>query len=108
MCVGDPNHVARRQIPISLNLPLTDECAVATVQVPQHPLVFTDEELRMMPALSSRVSESAAQLRQTKGPFFRGLAKCIARATSSLPTPLSPRIRMVARHSPKRASFVTK
>ena len=54
-------------------------------------------------SLSSSVSESAAQFRQTNGPFFRGLEKCTARATSSLPTPLSPRISTVARLGAARA-----
>ena len=44
---------------------------------------------------SSSVSTSAAQLMATKGPPRRRLRSWICRATSSLPTPLSPSIRMV-------------
>ncbi len=41
-------------------------------------------------SLSSSVSGTAAQLMATKGPFRRRLRSCSARATSSLPVPLSP------------------
>jgi hypothetical protein len=41
-------------------------------------------------SLSSSVAGTAAQLIATKGPSLRGLASWIARATSSLPVPLSP------------------
>ena len=45
---------------------------------------------------SIKPSERAAQLTATKFFFARGLFVWIARATSSLPVPLSPRIRIVA------------
>ncbi len=54
-------------------------------------------------SLARSSSESAAQLRQTKGPLRRGLEKWTARATSSLPTPLSPRIKSVALLAAARA-----
>ena len=41
-------------------------------------------------SLSMRVSGSAAQLIGTKGPSRRALSKCSARASRSLPVPLSP------------------
>ena len=41
-------------------------------------------------------SVNAAQFTQTIGPSRRSLLKCTARATNSLPTPLSPRINTVA------------
>ncbi len=44
---------------------------------------------------SSRVSVSAAHETATNGPWLRGLSAWIARASSSLPVPLSPRIRIV-------------
>src|ERR1035441_3757170 len=44
-------------------------------------------------SLSSSVSVSAAQLIATKGFAARPLCRCSARATSSLPVPLSPSIR---------------
>ena len=44
---------------------------------------------------SSSVSESAPQLRATKGRSFRGELTWMARATSSLPVPLSPVISTV-------------
>ena len=45
----------------------------------------------------SRISfGSAAQLRAKNGPFARSLFWCSARATSSLPVPLSPRISTLA------------
>ena len=44
---------------------------------------------------SSSVSESAPQLTATKGRSFRGELTWIARATSSLPVPLSPVMRTV-------------
>ncbi len=46
-------------------------------------------------SLSSSVSASAAQLMATNGPAARRLLRWIARATSSLPVPLSPRISTV-------------
>ena len=46
----------------------------------------------MWPKSSDSISSSgiAAQLTSTKGPLLRRLAACNARATSSLPVPLSP------------------
>ena len=44
-------------------------------------------------SLSSNVSVSAAQLMATNGLAERALCRCSARATSSLPVPLSPRTR---------------
>ena len=44
-------------------------------------------------SLSSSVSESAAQLRQTYGPLRRGDRRCTVSASSSLPTPVSPMMR---------------
>ncbi len=44
---------------------------------------------------SSRVSGRAPQLTATKGPFRRVLAACRARAKSSLPVPVGPRISTV-------------
>ncbi len=41
-------------------------------------------------SLSSRFSGMAPQLMATKGPPFRLLEWCMARATSSFPVPLSP------------------
>ena len=41
---------------------------------------------------SSRFSLKAVQFMGTKGRFFRGLFVWIARATNSLPVPVSPRI----------------
>ena len=46
-------------------------------------------------ASSSRVSGNSAQFTGTKGPFARRLRSWSARATSSLPVPLSPVIRTV-------------
>ncbi len=46
-------------------------------------------------SLSSRFSGSAEQLTATNGAFWRLLLKCSARATSSLPVPLSPWMRIV-------------
>ena len=42
-------------------------------------------------SLSSSVSVSAAQLISTNGPAARGEARWMARANTSLPTPVSPR-----------------
>ena len=47
-------------------------------------------------SLSSSSSGSAAQLTLTNGPFERYERACTARATISLPTPLSPSISTVA------------
>ncbi len=44
---------------------------------------------------SSSVSVSAAQDMATNGPWRRGLSAWIARASSSLPVPLSPSTRIV-------------
>ena len=44
-------------------------------------------------SLSSSVSVRAVQLRATNRWSLRGLLACSARATSSLPVPVSPRIR---------------
>ncbi len=46
-------------------------------------------------SLSSRVSGMAAQLTGTKGPWARGERPWMARAMSSFPVPLSPRMRTV-------------
>ncbi len=54
-------------------------------------------------SLSRMLSANAAQLTQTNGPLRRALAKCTARATNSLPTPLSPRINTVAFEGAARA-----
>ena len=43
-------------------------------------------------SLSSRFSGMALQLMAMNGPFLCGLRRCSARATISLPVPLSPRI----------------
>jgi hypothetical protein len=53
---------------------------------------------------SSRVSGSAPQSTITNGPWARGEASWIARATSSLPVPVSPWIRTVASLAATRAS----
>ena len=45
---------------------------------------------------SMRLSGIAEQLTATKGPARRGLASWMARATSSLPVPLSPSMRTLA------------
>ena len=46
-------------------------------------------------SLSSSVSVSAAQLTVMNGPFARCASRWIARATSSLPVPLSPAMNTV-------------
>ena len=46
-------------------------------------------------SLSSRVSVSAPQLTLMNGPIARLLSRWIARATSSLPVPLSPAMNTV-------------
>ena len=56
-------------------------------------------------SLSSIVSGTAAQLNATNGPVLRGPRWCTARATSSLPVPLSPVISTVASVSARRASI---
>ncbi len=52
---------------------------------------------------SRRFSGSALQLMGMKGANWRRLLKCSARATSSLPVPLSPRIRIVLSVSATRS-----
>ena len=47
-------------------------------------------------SLSSRCSESEAQLTATKGPLARGLRRCSSCATTSFPVPLSPLSKTVA------------
>ena len=54
-------------------------------------------------SLASSSSERAAQLRHTNTFLARGLESCTARATSSLPTPLSPRMSTVALLAAARA-----
>jgi hypothetical protein len=56
-------------------------------------------------SLSSRFSDNAAQLTASMGRSRRSLAWWMARATTSLPVPLSPRIRTVELLRPTRSIF---
>ena len=58
-------------------------------------------------SLSSRLSGIAAQLTATKGPRPRGDSPWRARATSSFPVPLSPRIRTVVSVGATRRTIST-
>ena len=59
-------------------------------------------------SLSSSVSGMAPQLMATKGWFARGLARWMARASSSLPVPLSPWIRTLASLAATRCALASR